>query len=169
MRERVQDEHGRSEPGTRAPAAAPGQHDLLRLQRTAGNRAVRRVLARQPASTAASAGSKLVGRKRTLSWDDYTGAVPKGNPFEAQTKTTIDVKIDGAKPGQTSFEAAGGGFQLKDAVVITVDLDRSKCWKKASIDNATATEQRLMLEHEQAHYDINALMARDLSRLLERR
>jgi hypothetical protein len=161
MRERVQEDHGRSERGTRAPTAAPGQHDLVRLQRTAGNRAVRRLLARQPAQ-ATAAGSKLVGRRRTLSWDDYTGAVPKGSPYEAQTKTTIDVKVDGAKAGESSFEGSAGAFKLKDAVVITVDLDRKKCWKKESIDNATATEQRLMLEHEQAHYDINALMARDM-------
>jgi hypothetical protein len=159
MRERVQEQQ-EAEPGPRAPAMTP-RADLLRLQRTAGNRAVRRLLARQPATTQA-AGSKLVGRKRTLSWDDYTGPVPKGDPYEAQTKTTIDIKVDGAKAGESSFEGADGSVRLKDAVVVTVDLDRKKCWKKASIDNADSTQQRLLLEHEQGHYDIAALMARDM-------
>jgi hypothetical protein len=159
MRERVQEQQ-EAAPGPRTPAAT-GRTDLLRLQRTAGNRAVRRLLARQPAQ-AAAAGSKLVGRRRTLSWSDYTGTPPKGSPYEAATKTTVDIKVDGAKAGESSFEGSDGAFKLKDAVVVTVDLDRKKSWKKASIDNADATQQRLMLEHEQGHYDIAALSARDM-------
>jgi hypothetical protein len=172
MDERLHDEsagHGRSEhaPEPYAPAARTSlQADVLQLQRTVGNRAVGRLaprlLARQPATAAAAAGSKLVGRRRTLTWDDFTGTPDAKSPHEAQTKTTIDIKVDGKRPGTASFESANGSFKLKDKVVITVDLDRKQCWKKESIDNAGATQQRLMLDHEQGHYDIAALSARDL-------
>jgi hypothetical protein len=172
MGEQVHDEsagHDRQEP--RAELCVPGPRlsahaEVMRLQRAIGNRAVGRLaprlLARQPAAPAGTAGSKLVGRRRTLSWDDYTGTPDANSPHEAQTKTTVDVKIDGAKPSASSFEGANGAFKLKDKVVITVDLDRKKCWKKAAVENASTTEQTLLLDHEQGHYDINALSARDL-------
>jgi hypothetical protein len=172
MDERLHDEsagHGRHEaptelcvPGPRLSAHA----EVMQLQRAIGNRAVGRLaprlLARQPAAPAAAAGSKLVGRRRTLSWGDYTGTPDAKSPQEAQTKTTVDVKVDGAKPSASSFEGAGGAFTLKDSVVITVDLDRKKCWKKEAVANASTTQQKLLLDHEQGHYDINALSARDL-------
>jgi hypothetical protein len=172
MDERLHDEsagHGRREPPTGLCVPGPrlsAHAELMQLQRTIGNRAIGRLaprlLARQPAGPAGALGSKLVGRRRTLSWDDYTATPDAKSPHEAQTKTIVDVKVDGAKPSASSFEGANGAFKLKDKVVITVDLDRKKCWKKASIENAGATEQKLILDHEQGHYDINALSARDL-------
>jgi hypothetical protein len=154
-------------PGPCVPGPpVPVHANVLRLQRTIGNRAVGRLaprlIARQPAATAAATGSKLVGRRRTLSWNDYTGTPDASSPHEAQTKTDVDIKVDGAKPSASSFEGANGAFKLKDKVLITVDLDLKKCWKKESIDNASATVQRLILDHEQGHYDINALSARDM-------
>jgi hypothetical protein len=153
----------------RRPETAGGIPDrLLGLQRTAGNRAVRRaaprLLARQPAQSSGGVlTSKLIGRKRQLSWDDdYKGTPDAKSPFEAATKTQADVKVGGAVAGQASFEAAGGAFKLKDAVVVTIDIDRKKSWKKASVDNAPNSQRKLLLDHEQGHYDIVALVMRDM-------
>jgi hypothetical protein len=170
MDERVHDEAaGHQAQEARRPDTAGGIHaQLLSLQRTAGNRAVGRLaprlLARQPVqSTGAGLTSKLIGRKRQLSWDaDYKGTPDSKSPFEALTKTGADVKVGGASPGASSFEALGGAFKLKDAVVVTVDIDRKRSWKKASVDNAPDSQRKRLLEHEQGHYDIAALMARDM-------
>lgn len=170
MDERLHDEAaGHEAEEARRPGTAGGIHaQLLSLQRTAGNRAVGRLaprlLARQPAQSSGSGpASKLIGRKRQLSWDDdYKGTPDPKSPFEALTKTGADVKVSGAIPSESSFEAAGGAFKLKDAVVVTVDIDRKKSWKKASVDNAPDSQRKLLLEHEQGHYDIAALIARDM-------
>jgi hypothetical protein len=161
------DRHSERRDGQGSAPGNPVYAQVLRLQRIAGNRAVGRLaprlLARQPSGSSGGLTSKLIGRKRQLDWDgDYKGTPDPKSPFEALTKTGADVKVGGAIPGESSFEAAGSSFKLKDSVVVTVDVDRNKCWKKASVDNAPDNQRKLLLEHEQGHYDIAALIARDM-------
>lgn len=144
---------------------APLQREVIRLQRGIGNRAVARfglpVLARQPASpTATGFPSKLVGLKRKLKWEDYKGPVPKSSAFLSGTFMGIDRKVGGSPFGPGSFEGSGGSFTLKDAVVITINFDEKKSWENTGSLNAT--QAQLLLEHEQGHYDIAALVARDM-------
>jgi hypothetical protein len=171
MAERTHDEtpaEVQRDPGEAVPPAGPGvplHGEVLRLQRAIGNRAVARfglpTLARQPAAPAASAaGSKLVGLKRKLTWDDFKGPVPAGSSYLSGTKMGVDRKVGGAAFGTGSFEASGSGFKLKNAVVITIQFDEKKSWKNTGSLNAT--QEQLLLEHEQGHYDIAALVARDM-------
>lgn len=161
MGDRAHDEPASAQPAPDPQRAlvrgALGDH-VLRLQRTAGNRAVRRILARQPAATA-NAGSKLVGLKAKLDWKDFTGTPPASTPFFAATQIVVERKVDGQDFGSASFESRDGAFALKNSVVVTVKLG-SKSWKK--IDGLTSTEAQLLLEHEQAHFDISALVMRDM-------
>ena len=148
-----------------AEQAAPLLGEVLRLQRAIGNRAVARfglpTLARQPASpTATVLGSKLVGLKRKLAWDDFKGPVPAGSSFLSGTDMGVDRKVGGTAFGTSSFEGSGSSFKLKDAVVITINFDEKKSWKNTGSLNAT--QEQLLLEHEQGHYDIAALVARDM-------
>lgn len=141
------------------------QREVLRLQRAIGNRAVARfglpTLARQPAGpTATGLPSKLVGLKRKLTWDDYKGPVPSNSPYLSGTFMRVDRKVGGSSFGTGSFEQSGSSFKLKDAVVITIVFDDEKSWK--NIDSLNSTEEQLLLEHEQGHYDITALVARDM-------
>lgn len=171
MTERAHDETAAEVERDSAQAVAhagPGvslHGEVLRLQSAIGNRAVARLglptLARQPASpTATAAGSKLVGLKRKLKWDDFKGKVPAGSSYLSGTKMGVDRKVGGAAFGTGSFEASGSTFTLKDAVVITIQFDEQKSWKNT--DSLNATQEQLLLEHEQGHYDIAALVARDM-------
>jgi hypothetical protein len=156
------------EPGDAVLLAGPVptlQREVIRLQHAIGNRAVARfglpVLARQPASpTSGGFPSKLVGLKRTLGWDDFKGPVPKSSPFLSGTFMGIDRKVGGSAFGTGSFEASGSSFKLKDAVVITINFDEKKSWENTG--SLKASEAQLLLEHEQGHYDIAALVARDM-------
>ena len=143
----------------------PLQREAIRLQHAIGNRAVARfglpTLARQPAgATASGLPSKLVGLKRKLSWGDFKGPVPKTSTFLSGTFMGIDRKVGGSAFGPGSFEASGSSFKLKDAVVITINFDENKSWEYTGSLNAT--QAQLLLEHEQGHYDIAALVARDM-------
>jgi hypothetical protein len=145
------------------PSLAP-YAEVLRLQRAIGNRAVARlaqgVLARQP--TAPSGGaptSKLVGLFDKLKWKDYNGTPEAGKTYLAGSFMQQNRTIGGASLGTASFEASGGAFKLKDSLVVTVTL-ASKSW--ARLDGLSSKEQDLLLEHEQGHHDIAALVARDM-------
>lgn len=58
---------------------------------------------------------------------------------------------------------AAGIFKVNDNIVITITFNASRSWKK--MDQINAKKLRTpaqILKHEQGHYDIVALMARDL-------
>lgn len=143
----------------------PLEREVIRLQHAIGNRAVARfglpVLARQPATpTASGLPSKLIGLKDKLSWDDFQGPVPKNSPYQSGTFMSLDRSVGGAAFGPAAFEGSGGSFKLKDAVVIKINFDKKKSWKDTG--NLSSTEEQLLLEHEQGHYDITALVGRDM-------
>lgn len=117
--------------------------------------------------------SQLTGRLVQLSWPDFSGQPPGGKAKE----------LDGATPGRSVFLAGtfsnftatfGGGtqpnfdqtpgssppaFTLRDDVTIAVTFEKTKSWKV--IDHLSDITKDFLLDHEQGHYDITALMARD--------
>ena len=50
-------------------------------------------------------------------------------------------------------------FTLADTVTITINMNNMLSWKK--IEPLTLKGEALLLDHEQGHYDLTALMARD--------
>jgi len=97
--------------------------------------------------------SQLIGLRRTLAWSDY-GLPPKNPQFAAQTASNILVT-------PPHFQRSGKAFQLVDNVTLTVKFDKDQSWRIDMSQWPSALEQNV-LDHEQAHYDITALSARDL-------
>lgn len=99
--------------------------------------------------------SQLVNLFRTLTWANYQGPVrPANSPFAAQTALNFTVN-------PPSFQQSGGVFTLVDQVTVTVVFDPQKSWVRPQIAQASATTAQFLLDHEQGHYDICALFARD--------
>jgi hypothetical protein len=106
-------------------------------------------------------GSKLTGLFRTLTWADFKGPQPSSNPDKmlAETKTVT------SKPFFT-FTSEGKGatktWQLNDSIVIDITIDSNKSWKLPSVDSMAQAEKDRLLKHEQGHYNLVALLARDM-------
>jgi hypothetical protein len=103
--------------------------------------------------------SKLINLKATLSLDDFQGTPPPNTPWLAETRVDFPITFDGNRTPQ--FETADGGFRLKDQVIITITFDKKKSWKQ-DLSNLNLTQERFLRDHEQGHYDLAALVARDL-------
>jgi hypothetical protein len=98
--------------------------------------------------------SQLIGIDKTLTWGEFRGPVPANTPFAAQTNVTFTVS-------PPTFQQVGGGFQLADAVTVRIVFDAARSWRIPTMNQWPAQLQQELLEHEQGHYDITALMARD--------
>jgi hypothetical protein len=99
--------------------------------------------------------SSLIGLRRTLKWDDFKGTPPPGTNFSAQTASDFTVS------NPTFQNVAGRKVQRVDQLILTVVFDEKKSWK-VPMNNWSLQKQQDLLDHEQGHYDITALIARDL-------
>jgi hypothetical protein len=110
--------------------------------------------------------SSLSGLRRTLSWSDFTRKdMPRPQPGDAgmvaQTRATFNVDdlassvVDGSRPT---------AYRLADRVRVAVRLKRDECWVAAWVvaGSTSDPERQRLLRHEQGHYDIVALLARDM-------
>ncbi len=99
--------------------------------------------------------SQLVNLLRTLTWADYQGPVrPANSTFAAQTAMNFTVSPPRFQQGTTDFSVV-------DQVTVTVVFDPQRSWVQPQIAQASATTAQFLLDHEQEHYDICALFARD--------
>lgn len=95
----------------------------------------------------------LEGHELTLSWDDFKAGVPANRPpgeaasTEARFDLAYDYDWDKAQTTQ--------GYRINH-VFVRVTLHRDRMWAVASARTPA------LLAHEQGHYDIVALVARDL-------
>ena len=80
----------------------------------------------------------------------------------AQIRSGFSVNFGGKPPGEPVLEPVPGSpqsFALADRISVTVTFDPLHSWKR--IDPLTAAGEQFLLDHEQGHYNISALMARD--------
>jgi hypothetical protein len=90
----------------------------------------------------------------TLSWSDFQGTVPANSTRKALTSTTFDIqtpfafRIDGKTKRQTDFRMT--------SVAVSLTLERKSMWSQ------TSARTSALLAHEQGHYEITALLMRDL-------
>jgi len=118
--------------------------------------------------------SRMIGLQKQLAWAHFTGrptqqdlqkmqqvaAGASGTVGMAAIKSGFKVNFGGSKPDEpVLLPAPGGKFTLGDDITLTVDFDATSSWKQ--IDPLTLKGQELLLDHEQGHYDLSALMARD--------
>jgi hypothetical protein len=76
----------------------------------------------------------------------------------AAIRLGTNVQVAGAAVGPGSFTNAGSGFKLRDQVVVSVTFMGVQ---SPAVAGLKAIESQLLLDHEQAHYDLRALNARD--------
>lgn len=122
--------------------------------------------------------SRMTGLKRTLEWKDFAGTpTPKelqdlqriaGNASGktvgmAGTKSSFTVNFGGKAPDDPVLVPVPGSspakFTLSDNITVTVVFDPHRSWKQ--LDPLSDKGKQFLLDHEQGHYEISALMARD--------
>ena len=95
-----------------------------------------------------------------LTLNDFQGTAP-ANPG-AGMKAEAHPHINNRDAASESFEDGEETlYRLKDAFKVDVVFDTSASWVIPSVHQDSATEQARLLNHEQGHYDIAALVARD--------
>ena len=109
--------------------------------------------------------SQLLNLKKQLQWSDFGAPVKTPAPGPGQRATaaltrsnyTISLNaehIPGTKPPR---------FRLKDDVRISVVLKRPPSFVASwTLQQASAADQTRILHHEQGHYDLVALLVRDM-------
>jgi len=120
--------------------------------------------------------SQLLGLIRQLIWNDFKGKpsaadlakmqqiaanASSGTVGMAMTASDFTVSYGGSRPGEPVLTADPGGstYSLADTITITVVFDPMKSW--AQTGPLTTSGSQFLLDHEQGHYDLTALMARD--------
>ncbi|PYV13069.1 MAG: hypothetical protein DMG21_21950 [Acidobacteria bacterium] len=94
----------------------------------------------------------ITGHTLTLTWQDFLGNAPTNARSDAFTSTSYGVQTPytmSVRQGRQS------DFRLS-TVSVQVKLDRAQMWSRPS---ARTPE---LLRHEQGHYDITALLMRDM-------
>jgi hypothetical protein len=95
----------------------------------------------------------LEGHDESLGWRDFQGAVPGALPpgEAAYTEARFDLNYGYDYDTNTATK----GYRVTE-VNVKVTLERANMWAVKSAQTAA------LLQHEQGHYDIVALLARDL-------
>jgi hypothetical protein len=95
----------------------------------------------------------LEGHDESLQWRDFQGAVPKARPSREAAYTEARFDLNYGYDYDT--EHATKGYRITE-VHVRVTLERARMWVVTSAKTAD------LLQHEQGHYDIVALLSRDL-------
>lgn len=105
--------------------------------------------------------SQLVNLMRVLSWNDYPrqsspAPGPNETKFGALTATMI-------KPSGWGVEPIPGTklSRLRDSVTVTVEFVKEQSWVEDWVFTKPQAFQDDLLTHEQGHYKLAALLARD--------
>lgn len=106
--------------------------------------------------------SKITGifPRYILTLNDFQGTAP--SDVEAGIKAEAHPHINQAGATSQPFDEGEDTFyRLKDSFTVDVVFDKAASWVIPSVHNDPASEQARLLNHEQGHYDLAALMARD--------
>jgi hypothetical protein len=106
--------------------------------------------------------SVLTGVDRQLQWSDFkvVATPPAGKPAEAAAETIPNHTAMGGAPHNIWPHGAAPIFQIPDNLVMKVFL-KDASWRLASVSQWSGADQVWLIKHEQGHYDLYALMARD--------
>lgn len=105
--------------------------------------------------------SKLTGLFRKLTWADFKGPQPASNPENMWAEAH-----PGFSPSGASTKSVGNGatqtWQLNDTITVAVTFDSAQSWVLSSVAAMSQQEKDRLLNHEQGHYNLAALLARDM-------
>jgi hypothetical protein len=107
--------------------------------------------------------SQIVGLNRQLNWAAFrvkNSPPPGDGVFGNAALTQADFRVSGLNlvavdPGKSK------DLKLEDKIVVTVSLNPAVSWVASWVKQRLAPEQARLLKHEQGHYDLVALLARD--------
>jgi hypothetical protein len=103
--------------------------------------------------------SSLVGLFKTLTWNDFQGTPDPTKPkLDAFTSASLTLPVLTPKPAP-----GGKQFHFEDNVAITIAMNNQKSWKRSANIASRGNQYSIdLLNHEQGHYNLTALLARDL-------
>lgn len=102
----------------------------------------------------------VLGIPKTLTWADF--GTPVGTVPSSYTGTHTDCHIEidiSYTHGGTTKDPASGDFMLR-SVNVTVKVDKLNTWVLTGVPKSKT--QAAILKHEQGHFNIAALAAKDL-------
>jgi hypothetical protein len=103
--------------------------------------------------------SNLSGLDRQLAWSEYP--TKRGAAPSAGQSRTAAMTFSGMQSSAVRFANRGGHFELVDDVRVSITFDGRQSWVMSwALTEATPFPTDL-LNHEQGHYTITALIARD--------
>jgi hypothetical protein len=103
--------------------------------------------------------SKLNGLDRQLAWREYQNK-PGAAPGPGQAATAA-LTFSGWQGSAVHFINHGGRFELVDDVTVSITFSTPKSWVMGWALNKPTPFPADLLNHEQGHYTITALIARD--------
>jgi len=100
---------------------------------------------------------------RRLTWSDFREVQkPAPGPGEfvtaAETKTDVPPVSFNLRPVPGSTPAR---FRLEDTITVRIVFDAARCWRADWVKTRPQADQDRLLQHEQGHYNISALIGRD--------
>lgn len=99
--------------------------------------------------------SRLLNRVHTVQWSNFLAPPPPNAAEDAHIETKANLSY--------GYSTGPNGAQLSDTVTVTIQLLGQQSWAKKQLINGWSQQARNdLLRHEQGHYDITALMARDM-------
>lgn len=107
--------------------------------------------------------SELRGLLRQLTWNDFTRKLP--NPPAGSAGLMAETSASAATLRQVEGERVPGSsglFRIKDNITIAIQFNAGASWVLQSVFSRPQQFQQDLLKHEQGHYKIVALMARDM-------
>jgi hypothetical protein len=107
----------------------------------------------------------LIGWPKTIRWSEFgtpVASVPQsytGSHTDCHIEIDINYSWGGVVP-----VSPGGDYRLKDIKVV-VQIDKQNTWVLQGVN--TGTNQAQILKHEQGHYNIAGITARDVETALK--
>lgn len=101
--------------------------------------------------------ASLTGYPRTLTWNDFTARSSSPSPpFAAQTSTSFNMTH-----GPAALQS--DGYYRLTNVRVRVSINSNLTWRDTSwFASASQADQDALLVHEQGHFELGGLVARDL-------
>ncbi len=104
--------------------------------------------------------SRLNGLTRKLTWNDFRAPQP-ANPGIMRAEAHPGFSPTGA--GTVSVgSGASRVWNLADTLTVNITFDSARSWVLSSVRSMPTADQARLLKHEQGHYEIVALLARDM-------
>jgi hypothetical protein len=108
--------------------------------------------------------SQLIGLMRTLAWSDFGTPKPGQAPAAGQVMEAANTEADCAVTNisvQPIPNTHPPQYRLQDSLIVTISFNKSKSYVYQWVFNQSQQAQDDLLTHEQGHYNITALVARD--------